>query len=87
VYLLILKDCPNENIQEVKKDTWVIYSKLKYNGINHNEEWKGDYVTWKNILSKIKIVSYLERLEQVLMEKLNNRSIVIWGVSGNFSQI
>ncbi|KWX73509.1 DUF1796 family putative cysteine peptidase [Paenibacillus jilunlii] len=87
VHLLILKDSPNENIQRIKKDTWIVYSKFNYTGINPYVAWKGDYLAWGKIFFKIKTVSYLERLEKILTEKLNNRSVVIWGMQGDFHEI
>lgn len=87
VYLLVLKNSPNESIHKIKKDTWVLHSRLKYVGISPYLSWQEDYGAWNSILNKIKLISPLERLEKILKEKLNNRSIIIWGMGNNFRQI
>jgi hypothetical protein len=87
VYLLILRDSLNDSVHKIDKSTWVIYSKFNYTGINPNLSWKGDYKAWNKLFSKIKILSYLERLEEILTERLNNRTVVVWGMHGNFHEI
>jgi hypothetical protein len=87
VHLLILKNNPDERIQEMENGIWVICSTFQYTGINPDIEWQGDYLAWRRVFSGIKTISSLERLERVLDERLNNRSVVIWGMRGNFREI
>lgn len=87
VHLLILKDSLDENVHKIEHSTWIVCSNFNYTGIKPNLVWKGDFIAWSEIFSKLKILSYLERLEEILRERLNSRKVVIWGMHGNFHEI